>query len=367
MILYAYLIRFYGASLLKMGLELPLVLNLQQVIDEWELPFFRRFHAVFEHLGYNMAPIYKDLGIDPSRFDELGSGIKGGQLVHLLGEIARRHNDPSVGIKLGMLREPRSLGYRFYIAFFSATLGEALIDFSFETFIYVPLVDVSVIDSEPQAIVDIAYWIESSDLRYQIDTDLITLVRLIRALLQNPSWSPDAVYLKYQLPAVDLKQLENIMGCPVSAGCDRTAISFPRSLLKAKLGFADARMKEAVKTLHHQELDQANWSLTMDEKVNLYLIHHFRRFGVLADNQQVADAFGLSVSSLNRQLTQCQSSYRNLRNKILEDLSQYYLLETEVSLEFLATKLGYQNVTAFHRMFKQLTGISPAAMRRKHH
>jgi AraC-like DNA-binding protein len=358
--------RFYEASLLKTGLELPLVLNLQRVIDGWELPFFRRFHAVFESLGYEMSPIYRDLGIDSSRFDDLSSGVKGGQLVHLLGEIARRHNDSSVGIKLGMLREPKSLGYRFYIAFFSATLGEALIDFSFETFVYVPLVDISVIDSEPQAVLDLAYWIESSDLRYQSDTDLITSVRLIRALLQNPAWSPDSVSLKYQLPAADLAELENILGCPIATGCDRTALYFPRSLLEEKLEFADARMKQAVKTLHHQELDQANWSLTTDEKVNLYLIHHFRRFGVLADNQQVAEAFGLSVSSLNRQLMRCRTSYRTLRTRILEDLAKYYLLETEVSLEFLAIKLGYQNVTAFHRMFKQLTGISPAAIRRKH-
>ena len=346
-------------------LEKPLALNLERLLSKWQIPFFRRYDRVLEFLGYSMSPIYRDLGIDEGRFDELNSGIGGQKLLDLMSEVAHRHRDPSVGVKIGELRDPKTLGYRFYIALFSDSLRQALADFCFSTSVYIPFIDFRLVADDQYASLRFAYRIQSANLGYQADSDLLMLIRLIRALLQDETWRPSYISLSYKQDPKTRERMETFSGCPVVSQESATAIVFPSALLDVKLSLADQHMKSVVSGLHQSELEKASLSLSWEERVTVYLVHHYNTYREVANQHQLAVAYGLSKSSLHRQLVGAGVSYRELRNKFITDLACYYLCDTGLKIETIAERLGYQNVSAFHRMFKQSMNMSPASFRRQ--
>ncbi|MFW5846285.1 MAG: helix-turn-helix domain-containing protein [Planctomycetota bacterium] len=82
--------------------------------------------------------------------------------------------------------------------------------------------------------------------------------------------------------------------------------------------------------------------------------------------EQIARSQGISVTHLRRlfleQLGETPQAYR-IRRRI--ERAQALLLETGMSLEAVAGRLGYPDVASFGKQFKRHTGTSPAAWRRR--
>ena len=81
------------------------------------------------------------------------------------------------------------------------------------------------------------------------------------------------------------------------------------------------------------------------------------------DVGQVARDLGMSERTLQRRITDEGSSFRALLLEARRALGHQLLSMPDCDIQEVAFLLGYQDVTAFHRAFKEWEGVSPARWR----
>ena len=77
----------------------------------------------------------------------------------------------------------------------------------------------------------------------------------------------------------------------------------------------------------------------------------------------MADELHVTASTLRRRLEHEGSSYRELKDGLRRDMAIDLLCRTSLSVEAIATGLGYRKVSAFYRAFKHWTGARPGSYR----
>lgn len=77
----------------------------------------------------------------------------------------------------------------------------------------------------------------------------------------------------------------------------------------------------------------------------------------------VAAELGLTEQTLRRKLQLENQSFRNIRNDFLLDYALKMLAQNQVSLDEISLKLGFSELSAFNRAFRQWTGQPPATYR----
>lgn len=80
--------------------------------------------------------------------------------------------------------------------------------------------------------------------------------------------------------------------------------------------------------------------------------------------EAVAERLHLSVSTLKRRLAELDTSYTALRDEVLKQRALALLGDPSLTLDAVATELGYSDCTNFSHAFKRWTGSSPGAYRR---
>ncbi|CAA0092772.1 putative HTH-type transcriptional regulator [BD1-7 clade bacterium] len=80
--------------------------------------------------------------------------------------------------------------------------------------------------------------------------------------------------------------------------------------------------------------------------------------------QELAKKLNVSSRSLSRRLEKLDTNYRQLLQLCKKERAEYYLRDTEHSIEQIAEWLGYDKGESFSRSFKVWTGISPSAFRK---
>ena len=79
--------------------------------------------------------------------------------------------------------------------------------------------------------------------------------------------------------------------------------------------------------------------------------------------EALADSFHLGTTTLRRRLEREGTSFSTIREAVRRDLAIGYLQGTDMSIVDIALALGFAEPSAFHRAFKQWTGVRPGAYR----
>lgn len=78
---------------------------------------------------------------------------------------------------------------------------------------------------------------------------------------------------------------------------------------------------------------------------------------------RVARHLGTSSRSLQRRLCERQLTFRSVAEEIRFDLARILLLQSDMAVQDIATRLGYRTPSSFSRAFTRWTGCSPRAFR----
>ncbi|QJB56798.1 AraC family transcriptional regulator [Pseudodesulfovibrio sp. zrk46] len=78
---------------------------------------------------------------------------------------------------------------------------------------------------------------------------------------------------------------------------------------------------------------------------------------------ELASAMNISLRSLQREMTEAETTYRELLRSIRQDLAAEYIQDSLMSLTEVAFLLGYADYSAFSRAHKRWTGQSPRELR----
>jgi AraC-like DNA-binding protein len=79
--------------------------------------------------------------------------------------------------------------------------------------------------------------------------------------------------------------------------------------------------------------------------------------------KQVAAHMNTPVRTLHRKLADEGTSYRDICDAFRRKMACYFLSETDLSVEKIATAVGFSDARGFYIAFKRWTGKSPGAFR----
>ncbi|MEH2243534.1 helix-turn-helix transcriptional regulator [Nostoc sp.] len=81
-------------------------------------------------------------------------------------------------------------------------------------------------------------------------------------------------------------------------------------------------------------------------------------------SERVSTRLGIVPRTLQRQLREAGTSYREVLDEIRQELSVYYLRNSDIAICEVTFLLGFSETTSFNRAFKRWYDLSPAKFQR---
>ena len=83
--------------------------------------------------------------------------------------------------------------------------------------------------------------------------------------------------------------------------------------------------------------------------------------------QTVARELHVAPTTLRRRLVAEGASYQGIKDELRRDAAIHHLCASRLSVAEIASRLGFQETSAFHRAFKRWSGVQPGEYRRRAH
>ena len=113
-----------------------------------------------------------------------------------------------------------------------------------------------------------------------------------------------------------------------------------------------------------QRLSDLETETTVTQRVGCALLEMLP--GGQSTIEEAARRLAMSKRTLQRQLSQESSSYKEVLNSTRQALAQHYLARSAISPPEISFLLGYQDSNSFLRAFKSWTGTTPGEYRNEH-
>ena len=185
-------------------------------------------------------------------------------------------------------------------------------------------------------------------------------------LLAGAQFKPTRMALPYPRPE-NVDDLHAIFGCDISFDAPKACAYFPASYVDAPLFSAEPQLKTVLETKARQRLRDWQGEQMAGSPVvaqTKQAIAEAIAFGVPTIDD-IAEAMMMSSRTLQRQLENLGSSYKELLDSVRADLASKYMGQQELSILDVAFMLGFSEQSSFQRAFKRWFGATPGAYRRE--
>jgi AraC-like DNA-binding protein len=174
-----------------------------------------------------------------------------------------------------------------------------------------------------------------------------------------------AAEMSYQRPS-NTRALEQVFGRDLKFGCDVSCLYFPRECLRYPLISLDYELGQDFTATPQSLLEN---STSLEDPFLHDLRSAMRRTlptGELTIDS-LAEAVGVSRRTLQRRLTDRDSSFKQLLQNLREELSVHYLDDSRLGITEIAFLLGYSDQASFSNAFRAWRDCSPSEYRNKNH
>lgn len=205
--------------------------------------------------------------------------------------------------------------------------------------------------------------------RYQVESLFASIYSYIAQLCgissilepagENTSVAATSLHLAYKDPGYK-HQYQQFFDCEVVFEAERNQMVFDVSALGQPMAFSNDFAFRKCRALCGQlAQEMKEESITVRE-----VRQHLATDPVgMAKPQRLADAMGMSLRTLQRQLSQCGASVSGLSAETNHRLSLDLLSNPALTLAEISAALGYSDASNFRRAFKSWTGLTPTEFR----
>lgn len=138
-------------------------------------------------------------------------------------------------------------------------------------------------------------------------------------------------------------------------------LRFPASLLDRPLPFANPALVQACEQQCQAILARHQWDEGLTGQVRQLLL---RTPGQLDDMERIAASLHMSSRTLRRRLSEEGIGFRALQDEVRQALAEDMLKAGGLSLEEIAERLGYGELSNFIHAFKRWKGVTPGRYQR---
>jgi AraC-like DNA-binding protein len=189
-----------------------------------------------------------------------------------------------------------------------------------------------------------------------VEFSVMAFARLSWQVLNEPPLL-QAVHFQHQ-PQFGAAIYDAAFRCPVKFGMPQTRLEITGRQVFRPSPFANQPLRDAESQRY--ELP-AKWMLagkTHLASSYLYLTSELDKSPPTLD--RMAASFGMSERTLRRKLVAEGMSFRDVLHLVRKDMCKLYLMEDTRSLGEIALLLGYSDLSAFTRAYKNWTGTPPS-------
>jgi AraC-like DNA-binding protein len=309
-----------------------------------------------DHYQIDPAPLLEKAGLDPALMNVPGARYPRSAIMKLWDLAVEATGDQLIGLNIGLAIRTTSYHGLGFAWLSSHTLLDALQRLAryYRVIVTVPL-EVLVEEQADTVTLEVIY----SDPQYPappiaLDSFLASIIKLCRTA-KDPQFSP----LKVEINHEDYgraAEYEMAFACPVQFGTGRNMFHFDREAMLEVLpgNNLDVVLSNDRVVEQYLEVLDPDQVTTVVRKLLVGLFPTGE-----ASQQIVAHRMARSVSTLQRQLTDEGTSYREVQDEIRERLAAEYVREAKYSLSQIAYLLGFSDQSNFSRAFKRWKGVSP--------
>jgi AraC-like DNA-binding protein len=312
--------------------------------------------------GFEVDKPLKQLGINLAQLTPEGE-IERAHELRLLSAVAESLTDPLAGLKAGAIRSLAGYGPLTMLLVTSSTPWEAMqmgVRYQALTYLYGTL---ALIPGERlSALIIKPVPLPGSCRRFIIDRDMVGTYQLVQDIQINLGLDIHPVKVTFPYPKPkEYKVYEQHFGCPVEFDGEEgeflfrnedALIPFPAGNRNVHLMYRD----QCEQLLKKRESEMT----TLADQVASHLALFVGDFPTADD---VARTFGLAERTFRRRLSTESTSFRKVLDGVRYRKACELLRETDLSIEGIATRLGYAESAAFNHAFQRWAGMSPGEYR----
>ena len=318
--------------------------------------------------GLDTPALLEQVGLSPQVLAQRDQRIAASTYLELLALGVQLTGDKQLGLHVGEAVRPGYYGVLGYLIMSCATLADALHRQARYAALVGNLGNVDLADEPPRAGLEPQVAHSWQPLLAQHNDQLseetlagwVTFGHWISGL-DSP---PTEVRFQHAAPA-DIREHQRIFACPVLFGQADNALIFPRRLLAAPLGQADAQVRLMLDAYADRQLGEIQQGHNVLDRARLELSRQLPQEG--ADLQQIAGRLALSPRTLQRRLREAGLSFNQLLDETRQQLVMHYLRDPALELAEIAFLVGFSEPGSLARAFRRWTGQSPGEYRRQLH
>lgn len=307
--------------------------------------------------------VCREVGLDPALASQRDARVPYRQLARLFDAAARWTADPWFGLHVGASVDARSFELIGYLTQTAATLGQAFAVLAR----YLPLWTTSArfeVERSRTGVEVVWTYADPAADGWRHDCEMTMAAAIgMNGLFQAGHWRPREVHFRHPAPD-DTSGHARVLRAPVRFAmphnrfvCEAAACATPIAtadpVLHALLGeLADGQL--AARPARPSPLDDVTGAIAT-------LLP-----GGEAQISRVARTLGIGTRTLQRRLIVRGATFRDLLNTVRREHATRDLVDSDRSINEIATRLGYAAPSELTRAFRRWTGMGPAAYRRAH-
>ena len=309
--------------------------------------------------GYDSTAFLKSNGVDPSIFQDPEARLPHGVAISLWTAAGRLTNDPNLGLHVAAGIRPGTYGVLDYAVRTCETLEEGLRRLAlYHRFLH-DVAETRLSEDRNRAMLSHHLPLPGGAPRpvsecvaagWLLASRQATGLNFIPLEVRFPHRAPD-----------DISEHEQLFGCKLQFGWERTELVFARELLNATLVKADPALQAILEAQLVDLIQKLPKAEATTDAVRRHLASELAKGQPTLE--QIAPRLRMSSRTLRRHLDEEGTSFREILNDVRRELASRYLLEGRLAIGEIAFLLGFSEPSAFHRAFKQWTGHAPHAYR----
>ncbi len=307
--------------------------------------------------GGDRRAMLSAVGIDETRLRNPLSRLSSHIVLRFFLMLEQHFNDPAITLRIGekaSMQNFSDLGYATRLESNLATVIEANIKIQIlrqnmfaTTFDATAKPPYMLWDVHPDFVSSYAAFVEFS---------VATYARLSRQILGEP---PLLRVVEFQHAArFDVARYEKAFGCPVHFSMPQTRMEMAARQLFRPSPHANPQLFDVALKRYEQPASWMARGKSHAAYSYFYLSNELDKSPPTLD--RMATSFGMSERTLRRNLVEEGFPFRELLDRVRQDLCTLYFIEDKRTYGEIALLLGYSDLSAFTRAFKRWHGHAPS-------
>lgn len=191
----------------------------------------------------------------------------------------------------------------------------------------------------------------------------ITLAFLLELGRRGTGQPLHALRVEFSQTMGDVKALEAYFGCDIRMGAPSNRLILRQKDLDLPFISYNEELLEMLTPILDRSLDEQKQAQSMTEAVVWILKRSLT--GGRPDIQIVAQELGVSDRTLQRRLTDENTSFKQLLTQARHEQARVYLADPSLDIKEVAFLIGYEDQNSFYRAFRLWEGDTPTNWRLK--